>query len=290
MTGYGEARRQADGLVMAVEVRAINARYFKLSYRATEGYAALERRVEAAIRRHIHRGTVQLQLRVDRPREPDDYRINGNVIEVYRRDLAKLASQWGDADGISLDSILGLPGVVEEVGSGKVHAEEDWPLIESCLVDALKQLAQMRADEGASLAADLAVNGDAIVEQLDAVATRAPTVITEYQERLTERVDKALAKLQVSADPSELIREVSLFSERADISEEIVRLRSHLQQFSETLENGEAAGRKLEFIAQEMGREINTIGSKANDTWIARHVVEMKAALERIREQVQNVE
>lgn len=290
MTGYGEARRQADGLAVAVEVRTINSRYFKLSYRATDGYASLEPRVEAAVRQQVRRGTVQVQVRVDRPHAPGDYRLNVELLESFRHKLTDLAAHWDDASGISLTALLSLPGVIDDVGASRQHAEEDWPLIETSLEVALVQLTAMRAKEGESLASDLAANCNVIAEHLQAIEARAPVVIENYRERISDRVNQALAELNVTIEPAELVREVSLFAERCDISEEVVRLRSHLEQFGRALQNEEAVGRKIEFIAQEMGRETNTIGSKANDTRVARHVVEMKTALERIREQIQNVE
>jgi uncharacterized protein (TIGR00255 family) len=158
------------------------------------------------------------------------------------------------------------------------------------LRQALANLAKMRAEEGVALAADLAHNGRQIMEQLDAITKRAPEVVQSYQTRLMQRVEQALSDLNVTVQPADLLREVSLFADRSDISEEIVRLRSHLQQYEAALMLPESSGRKLEFIAQEMGREVNTIGSKANDAEISKLVVEIKTALERIREQIQNVE
>jgi uncharacterized protein (TIGR00255 family) len=148
----------------------------------------------------------------------------------------------------------------------------------------------MRAEEGVALAADLAHNGRQILELLDSITKRAPEVTQSYQSRLKQRVEQALSDLNVTVQPADLLREVSLFADRSDISEEIVRLRSHLQQYESALMLPESSGRKLEFIAQEMGREVNTIGSKANDAEISHLVVDIKTALERIREQIQNVE
>jgi uncharacterized protein (TIGR00255 family) len=148
----------------------------------------------------------------------------------------------------------------------------------------------MRSEEGAALAADLESNGRHVQQLLDEIARRAPAVVESYQARLAQRVQQSLADLNVTVAPSDLLREVSLFADRSDISEEMIRLRSHLQQYEEALRLAESSGRKLEFIVQEMGREANTIGSKANDAEISRHVIEMKSALERIREQIQNVE
>jgi uncharacterized protein (TIGR00255 family) len=290
MTGFGEARRQAGGMSIAVEVRTINSRHFKLSYRASEGYAALEPEVELATREVIRRGTVQLNLRVDRPAAAEDYRINTDVLENYRRQLEEYAAKRKDKTPIDLQQLLALPGVIDEGARGDEDPREDWPVIEPVIQLALAAMAKMRAEEGVALAADLAHNGRQIMELLDAIARRSPDVSQTYQARLTQRVEQALSDLNVTVDPADLIREVALFADRSDISEEIVRLRSHLQQYEAALMLPESSGRKLEFIAQEMGREVNTIGSKANDAEISHLVVEIKTALERIREQIQNVE
>jgi uncharacterized protein (TIGR00255 family) len=290
MTGFGEARSQQDGVAVAVEIRTINSRHFKLSYRATEGYAALEPEIEAATRQIIRRGTVQLNLWVERRTTIEDFRINTAVLENYRRQLEAYTgrSEWNDPEDLRM--LLALPGAVDE-GAGTEHdPHDDWPMIEPVVRDALAATAKMRADEGVALAADLAHNGRQILEILDAISARAPEVTQTYQSRLTQRVEQALSELNVTVEPADLLREVSLFADRSDISEEIVRLRSHLQQYEAALMLPESSGRKLEFIAQEMGREINTIGSKANDAEISRLVVEIKTALERIREQIQNVE
>ena len=290
MTGFGEARGQSNGIAVSVEVRTINSRHLKVSFRASEGYSALEPEVETVTRDIIRRGTVQLNLRVERPASSEDYRINSPVIENYRKQLEAYTgrSEWNDPDDLRM--LLSLPGAVDERRSSDRDPREDWPVIEPVLREALKALSKMRAEEGVALAADLAHNGRLILEALDAIAKRAPEVVQSYQSRLTQRVDQALSELNVTVQPADLLREIALFADRSDISEEIVRLRSHLQQYEAALMLPESSGRKLEFIAQEMGREINTIGSKANDMEISQHVVEIKTALERIREQVQNVE
>jgi len=290
MTGFGESRRQADGLAVAVEVRTINSRHFKLNYRASDGYAGLESEIEAATRGAIRRGTVQLNLRVDRASSVDEYKIRTAVLESYRNQLEALAdrNQW--ADGVDLKSLLVLPGVVDERANSDHDPHADWPLIEPAIREALAALGKMRAEEGAALAADLAQNGRMMELLLAQIAARAPEVVKSYESRLTQKVQQALAELNVTVQPADLIREVSVYADRSDISEEIVRLRSHFQQYADALNSSESSGRKLEFITQEMGREVNTIGSKANDAEISRLVVELKTTLERIREQIQNVE
>jgi uncharacterized protein (TIGR00255 family) len=189
-----------------------------------------------------------------------------------------------------LDQLLTLPGVVDEKRGAMRSAEDLWPLIEKTLLAALENLARMRAEEGAAMAADLHANCQIIVGQLNQIAQMAPTVVENYQRRLTERVNKLLAEFEIGLKSAEVVREVGIFADRCDISEEIVRLRSHLEQFSLIAAVEENTGRKLDFVIQEMLRETNTIGSKANDAGISRHVVEIKTAIERMREMIQNVE
>jgi uncharacterized protein (TIGR00255 family) len=290
MTGFGEARGQAAGLSVHVEVRTINNRHFKLGYRASDGYASLEPDVEAVVRQAMRRGTVQVNLRVDRQASAENYRINTSVVESYRWQVDALNGRNGWSDSVGLDVLLQLPGAVDEKIRADFEPRDDWPTVEPVLLEALAAVNKMRIDEGQALLKDLAANGQIVEQFLNKVAKRAPDVSQAYRERLEQRVNKALTELNVTLDSTDLLREVSLFVDRSDISEETVRLRSHLQQFAEALQLDESAGRKLEFIVQEMGREVNTIGSKANDAEISRYVVEIKSALERIREQIQNVE
>lgn len=290
MTGFGEARGQSAGLSVHVEVRTINNRHFKLGYRASEGYASLEPDVENVVRRVMRRGTVQVNLRVDCPTASDSYRVNTSVVESYRAQIDAMCGRNGWQENVGLDVLLQLPGAVDEQARAIKEPRDDWPAIESVLQEALAAVNKMRLDEGQALLADLSTNCQLVEQFLDKVAERAPAVAESYRERLAQRVNKSLSELNVTLDPTDLLREVSLFIDRSDVSEETVRLRSHLQQFAEALQLEESAGRKLEFIVQEMGREVNTIGSKANDAEISRYAIEIKSALERIREQIQNVE
>jgi uncharacterized protein (TIGR00255 family) len=291
MTGFGESHCQQDGLAVAVEVRTINNRFFKLTVRASEGYGSLDSMVEAVVRDAIHRGTVQVNIRVDRRRSPDDYKICTEVLEGYRRQLVELAGKWQCKNTEpSLEALLPLPGVVDDASGEAIDATADWPVIESSLKTALENLGRMRSDEGRAMSADLLSNCRSITESLDRIERRAPLVVEDYRNRLLDRLKRTLGDLGVHLEPGDVIREVGLFTDRSDISEEIVRLRSHLVQFQETINLSESAGRKLDFLTQEMFRETNTIGSKANDVEIARHVIEIKTAVERIREMIQNIE
>lgn len=287
MTGFGEAHGETDRLAVAVEVRTINSRHYKLSLRASEGYSALEPEIDAAIRSRFRRGTVQMNMRVSRLNQADDYHINAEVLQGYHRQLEQIGVEGA---AVPLDALLTLPGVVSEQGSAGVDARAAWPAIEPIVLAAVDAVCEMRLHEGQALADDLAANCAVIAEQLAGIEERSPSVTSSYRERLTERVNKAMSDLNVTVEPSDLLREVALFADRSDISEEVVRLRHHIEQFTDALADPGISGKKLEFIAQEMGRETNTIGSKANDTEISQRVVEIKTALERIREQVQNVE
>lgn len=290
MTGHGEAHCQRDRLAVFVEMRTINNRYFKLTLRGGDGYGSLESQIEAVVRQHIRRGTVQVNLRVDREPSPDDYRLNSVVLKSYREQLEAVYDHLHVPDSIHIESLLALPGVVDERVGPQVDAESDWALIEEALTAALKNLAQMRADEGRAMEADLRANCRVVAEELKEIQTRAPLVVEAYRNRLTERLNKLLAEHDVRLEPADIVREVGIFAERGDIAEEIVRLRSHLEQFDSIIGQDESNGRKLEFLTQEMFRETNTIGSKANDAEIARHVIEIKAMIERMREMIQNVE
>lgn len=289
MTGFGEAHRKDASLAVAAEVRTINSRYFKLAVRCGEGYSALEPLVENLVRGHIKRGSVQVTLRIERA-GGSDYQLNADVLGGYVKQIEDLSKRWKLKGPVTIESLLGLPGVVDQNAGDAEEAVADWPLVRDTLQDAMESMTKMRAEEGSAMAADLAANAKAIATALDAIERRAPLVAEAYRSRLAERITKTLAEYEITLQPGDLIREISIYAERSDISEEIVRLRSHLEQFGATLELPESAGRKLEFVTQEMFRETNTIGSKANDVEISRHVIEIKAAIERIREMIQNVE
>jgi uncharacterized protein (TIGR00255 family) len=294
MTGHGEARGQGDALHVAVEVRSVNNRYLKLMLRAPEPYNLLEAEVERVARRHVRRGTLQVHLRVDRPHQSQDFRINETALQSYANQV------WAACEAMSvprlssgelLGHLLALPGVAPEPGMATSPAEEEWPLIERVLDEALEKLQAMRRDEGRHMADELMQHHATVGRELEAIRRQMPRVVAGFRDRLLDRVRGLLEETGVTADQDNLIREVSVFAERSDIAEEVVRLASHLEQFQRIVaDETDSPGRKLEFVVQEMGRETNTIGSKASDVTISRHVVEVKATLEKARELVQNVE
>jgi uncharacterized protein (TIGR00255 family) len=292
MTGYGEARHQSDSLTVAIELRALNNRYLKVSVRAADPYHLLEPEVEKVIRRTIRRGTLQVHLRCDRQYTAQDFRINPVALRSYITQLRGVADELGlrDRGDVLLAQAMTLPGVVPEPGNTVLALHDDWPLLQRVLEEALVQLQSMRQEEGRAMAQELLQHRDFIAAHLEKIRGRIPQVTTIFRDRVLERVRTLLAEHDVEIDRNDLIKEVSIFAERSDIAEEVVRLASHLGQFQEMMNDPESPGRKLEFLTQEMFRETNTIGSKASDIEISRHVVEIKATLEKIRELVQNVE
>lgn len=290
MTGFGEARHQDDRLTVDVEVRTVNNRHLKLSARIAEPYAGLEPEIERLVREHLRRGSVQLSIRVDRPRKAEDYRLNAIALESYRDQIEKL--RGASSTPLDLSALLVLPGVVEDrrTAAEKTDPHEDWPLFERVIKDALERLNESRAEEGRSMGDELLVMCGAISKHIERIAARGPEIVAAYQTRLLDRVRTLVEGLGVTIEPKDLIREVAIFAERGDIAEEVTRLRAHLEQYSRIISDEESGGRKLEFVVQEMGRETNTIGSKANDVTVSREVVEIKGLLEKIRELIQNVE
>jgi uncharacterized protein (TIGR00255 family) len=291
MTGYGEASFQSEALSLAVELRALNNRYLKVSLRAPEPYNLLESDFEKVVRKTIKRGTLQIHLRCVRQYTPLDFQINAVALRSYVDQVASAAARY-DKDRVQalLAGVLALPGVVPEPGTSSLKLDDEWPVMERVLEQALAKLQAMRKEEGRAMAQELLSLRDHIAAQLAAIRELAPQVAAQFRDRLLERVRSLLAGVDVQIDRSDVIKEVSIFAERSDIAEEVVRLASHLDQFQVIVNEPESAGRKLEFLTQEMFREANTIGSKASDVVISRHVVEIKGALEKIRELIQNVE
>lgn len=287
MTGFGEARHQSDTMSIGVEIRSVNNRHLKLTCRVNSAYDALEPDLERLVRNVVRRGTVQLTVRVDRPRREEDYRLNTVALRSYLNQLGSLGVP--NADSINPALLVTLPGVVEEQRDLARDPHADWPLLEATTQQAIDQFQAARRREGRAMADELLALGRSFADQLERIVERLPAVVTEYHARLLERV-QTLLKDRVGVEPKDLIREVAILADRADVSEEITRLRAHLEQYVEVIEAPESAGRKLEFLVQEMNRETNTLGAKANDIAISRGVVELKSLLERIRELIQNVE
>ncbi len=295
MTGFGEARSIGPGFSVAVEVRAVNNRHLKLSVRGTDPYPLMESELEKTVRKSVRRGSVLIHLRVDRGAKASELRLNTGVLAGYLTQIRSACQEAGVADLAPhvATGVLALPGVAPEAGPSGGPPEEEWPLVEKALEQALRMLDTARKTEGRAMAEELLALHRSLGQELSRIREQLPAVTADYRTRILERVRQAVADAGVTIQPEHLIREVALFADRTDVSEEVARFSAHLVQFEELVRNGggaDGAGRRLEFVVQEMGREANTLGSKAGDVVISRRVVELKANLEKIRELVQNVE
>ncbi|MEI8351015.1 MAG: YicC/YloC family endoribonuclease [bacterium] len=289
MTGYGRGEASARGIRVEVEVNSVNRKQFEVRLNLPRALISLESRMVELIQGSVSRGQVTggVTVHAADSLKRKSFKIDTVLAAAYITELRRTAKTLKLNDTLSASLLLELPGVVTHSG-----AEEDadyvWPVLEKALKSAIRQLVAMRSREGAVLGEDLNRRVATLDSHLSTVRTLAPDVTTRYRETLVKRLGQAGLALDLH-DPI-LVRELTVFADRSDITEEITRLESHLQQARGLMKSAEPAGRTLDFLAQEMFREINTIGSKANEVQITRQVIEFKTELERIREQVQNIE
>jgi len=286
MTGYGRGDAAKDGFKFTVELNSINRKQSDISINLPKELVELEPRIRDEINAHLSRGRINVVVAFHRSNAKAEEQVELDVAlaKAYQRAILKLQKDMKLSGPLTLDTILRAPGVLK-LAEATTDAESVWPSIEAALRKAITGLVKMREKEGKFLADDL-MQRLAILEA--GLELTAPEIITRYREQLRTRVKEA--GLDVPLDDDRLVKEVVFFADRCDISEEITRLSSHLNQVGDCLKSHEPVGRTLDFLAQEMGREINTIGSKANAAEISKQVVQMKAELEKIREQIQNIE
>jgi len=289
MTGYGRGECSRNGTKITVELNSVNRRQSDIAISLPRELAELEPRIRDAINARVSRGRLNVAI-VYHPgpnRSRARIQVDTALAKAYLQATRKLHQELGINGSITLDSLLRAPGVVNLI-EADVDVEALWPQVEAALSKALDRLVRMREREGRHLAADLGKRLGILRDGLAKIRLEAPHVLKRYQQQLYARVKAA--GVDLPADDERLLKEVVLFADRSDISEELTRLASHLDQFTGCLSAAEPVGRTLEFLTQEMNREINTIGSKANEITISQTVVTLKAELEKIREQVQNVE
>jgi len=287
MTGHGVGEAALGDARVLVEARAVNHRYLDVRVRMPMDLAEHAGLIEERVRRTLRRGRVEVIGRVVGdvcgPPVLDEDRAR----EAFAQ-LCKLRDELRPGEPVPLSLLASLPDLF--VCRSSADHEQAREAVVAATDQACEEVWKMRAREGEALAADLRGHLDALIARLDDVAAKAPTVVEVYRQRLEQRLERLLQGREAALDPGRLEHEVALFADRADISEEVARLRSHSAQMCELLEGREeTAGKRLDFLLQEMSREANTIGSKASDAELAQHVVEMKAAISRMREQSQNV-
>jgi len=293
MTGYGQAEDELKGVSYAVEIKTVNNRYLKTNIKLPEAVAFLEEDIEKLLRKNLSRGTINYALRFKQISANALFDIDETALRAIMDRLSQIGSSADIKGTIEMGSLLNLPGIIRPTLPDKEMAEHVKDTVLNITQEAIDKLKQMRAAEGSFLEADLKNHCQAIRLGLERIRARSDDVLQEYAKRLKKRVDELLAEAKLKLDEETLAREVAILADKSDISEELARLSSHLARFAESCQTNPpeaGAGRKLDFISQEMLREANTIASKASDAQIIHHVVDIKCRIERIKEQVQNVE
>lgn len=288
MTGYGRAEVKEDGRLVVVEIKSVNHRYFEFSSRTPRAMGFLDDRLKKYIQSRVSRGKVDVYVSVEGvEQENADVVVNHALAEGYVKALRELRDTYGLADDLSVATVAGMSGVLS-VQRPPEDEETVWALVLPAVELAVDAFIAMRQTEGERLCEDVLGRIDAILQAVALIEERSPQTVQEYRQKLEERMKEVLSSATV--EEQRLLTEAAIFADKTAVAEETVRLRSHMQQAAMMLRSDQAVGRKLDFLVQEMNREINTIGSKAQDIAIARTVVDVKAEIEKIREQIQNME
>ena len=289
MTGFATAEITAGEMTVSADIRAYNSRHLDVVLRVSPGYMALEEKIKGLIAGKVDRGRLEVKIQIkDAAAGTVAFEIDWSRAEGMHAALVQLKNKFGLQDEIAMDHLLGVGGIIKPVETVD-ESEQLWPTIEDCLTRTLNDLDAMRRQEGNFIAGDLYVRLDYIEACLGEIKSGAADVLSQYQERLRERI-AALTQESVELDPARLAQEAAYLADRSDISEEIVRAESHVKQFRLIMGSEEPGGRKLNFLLQELHREFNTIGSKIGHAKTSHRVVDVKSELEKIREQIQNVE
>lgn len=288
MTGFGRAVEEIDGYVITVEIKSVNHRYFDFSSRIPRQYGFLDDKLKSYINSKVSRGKVECYVSVEAlDTEDAAVVINKTLASAYVKALKELSGEYSLKEDFGTAFVSRLPDVFV-LKKADEDEEKIWQLVKSVTDEAIEKFIQMRAVEGAKMKEDVASRAEYILDCVSFIEERSPQTVKEYNDKLVERVHEIIG--DVSLDEQRIIQEVAVYADKVAVAEETVRLRSHIAQLKTFLESEEPIGRKMDFLVQEINRETNTIGSKANDVEIARKVVDIKAEVEKIREQIQNIE
>jgi len=288
MTGYGKGGATSSRGSFSVEIRSVNHRYGEVSVRMPRAFLSLENEIKRQISTALKRGKIDVAVQWEEVTAAEAVpQLNNELAKGYFDTFSHLSRELGLTQEVPLSLVLAQKGVLRDV-STVIEETEFLPQLTQAVAAAMAAIDAMRAKEGEALAADLLARRSQIAEWVARISERTPLMVAEYQQKLAARLEQLLGATEL--DPARLAQEVALLADRCDITEELVRLASHFAQFDAALSIPEPVGRKLDFLMQEMNREVNTIGSKANDAAIAGLVIQIKAEMEKMREQVQNVE
>jgi len=289
MSGCGEATCTREGTTCRAEVRTVNNRFFKLTTRSREGLAMFEARIEAVLRETIRRGSVHVSIDFSGRNAPGRRQLDVDQLDSYLTDLLAFSEDRGLHIPPTVASLLSLPGVVVEQRVDAATLEQQWPLIEETLREAAASLQGMRVAEGAAMTASIHSWCGEIRERVAGIRQRLPEMLQAHRQKLRDRLERVLDGQPEAVSSIDLAREMAIIADRTDVAEELVRLESHVEQV-ERLLGDESPGRSLDFLAQELAREVNTIASKSADVAISQTAVDLKSTIEQIRELVQNIE
>jgi len=288
MTGFGRGTFQSENLNVTVEIKSVNHRYFEFSARMPRAYQFLEEKLKAYCQRNITRGKIELSVFVEELSENStEIVINRNYANAFIKALRSLSKEYKIKDDVKVSLLANNPEVFK-LRKNALPDEVAEEAVMAALKDAIDSFVKMREVEGERLKADIISRADFIISKVSLAEEKSPETVKAYRERLEAKIKELLENAQV--DEQRLLTETAVFADKVAVDEETVRLRSHIKQLRELLDSNDAVGKKLDFIVQEMNRETNTIGSKAQDVEIAHIVVDIKAEIEKIREQIQNVE
>ena len=288
MTGFGRAQKEIDGYVITVELKSVNHRYFEFSSRVPRQYGFLDEKLKSYINGKVSRGKIECYVTIEALNtDTADVVVNHTLATAYVNALKEIAETYELKDDFGASTISRFPEVLV-VRKSDEDEEKLWGYVQEVCSEAIDKFVAMREVEGSKMKDDIYSRGQFILDCVSYIEERSPQTVKEYNDKLVERVHELLG--DVSLDESRILREVAIYADKVAVAEETVRLRSHIEQLNTFISSDEPVGRKMDFLVQEINRETNTIGSKANDVDIARKVVDIKAEVEKIREQIQNIE
>lgn len=288
MTGFGRACKEIDGYMITVEIKSVNHRYFEFSCRCPRQYGFIDDKIKSFINSKVARGKIECLVGIEALNtESADVVVNNTLAGAYVKALKELSDNYGLKEDFGASTVARFPDVLI-VRKSEEDENKIWQLVKTVADEAVEKFIEMRKVEGKRMYDDVYSRSQFILDTVSFIEKRSPQTVKEYNDKLVERVHELLG--DVSIDENRLLQEVAIYADKVAVAEETVRLRSHISQLRDFISSDEAVGRKLDFLIQEINRETNTIGSKCNDVEIARKVVDVKAEIEKIREQIQNIE
>ena len=288
MTGFGRAQKEIDGYVISVEIKSVNHRYFEFSSRVPRQYGFLDEKLKSFVNSKVSRGKIECYVSIEALNtDTADVVVNHTLANAYVKALKEIAVTYNLKDDYGASTISRFPEVLV-LRKSEDDEEKLWGYVKDVCSEAIDKFIDMRTVEGSKMKDDIYSRGQFILDCVSYIEERSPQTVKEYNDKLVERVHELLG--DVSLDESRILQEVAIYADKVAVAEETVRLRSHIEQLNTFISSDEPVGRKMDFLVQEINREANTIGSKANDVDIARKVVDIKAEVEKIREQIQNIE